>query len=105
MLYVAPVRSPRIGSVSKTETSDEDQGLDEKSKHGIRPVIALARFSLPGCDNIMTPNAENFAICRNFCAAKLPQKWSAQALGRDHARFVIQEKHQTTHLRKIVSGK
>ncbi len=105
VLRVAPVRPPCRCGASKTETSDEDRRLDEKSKHRICPLVGPATCSLPGCDNIMILNAENFAACGNFCAAKLPQKWSAQALGRHHARFAIQEKHQTMHLSKIMPCK
>jgi hypothetical protein len=58
MSDAAAVRSPRICGVSKTETGNEDCRLDQKSKHRIRPVIALAIFSSPGCDNIMNLNFE-----------------------------------------------
>jgi hypothetical protein len=105
MSHAAAVRSPRIRGVSKTETGNEDCRLDQKSKHRIRPVIALAIFSLPGCDNIMNLHAENPATCGKLCAAKLPQKWSAQALGRHHARFVFQEKHRTGHFGKLLPSK
>ncbi len=103
VLRAAPVQPPCICGISKTETRDEDRRLDEKSKHRIRPVVAPAISSMPSCDNIMILSAENLATCGNFRAAKLPQKWSAQALGRHHARFAIREKNKL-HPKAISRG-
>jgi hypothetical protein len=82
MSHAAAVRSPRICGVSNTETGNEDCRLDQESKHGIRPVIALAIFSLPGCDNIMNLNAESLAICgKLLCGEAAAEMVSASSRG------------------------
>jgi hypothetical protein len=66
VLHAALARPPCINDVSKTEASDEDRRLDEKRKHGIRPLAAPAIFSLPGCDHIMNLDGEKPCYLRKL---------------------------------------
>jgi hypothetical protein len=106
MSHAAAVRSPRKCGVSKTETGNEDCRLDQKGKHRIRPVIALAIFSLPGGDNFMNLNAENLATCGKLlcseaaaetvsassrapsCAIRLSRKTPNRALWKNPAQQI-----------------